>query len=248
MALIWRKDIDGVRYEVRSAGRSRRLYTDGVFHSQHHPEQLLTGTVWDRMLLAAFLAPPGSVRRVLVLGVGGGTVIRQLRRFVAPERIVGVELNPVHLALGRRFFALSGAELELHRADARQWLHAYDGPPFDLIIEDLYGEHAGEPQRAVAADRHWFATLRRHLSAQGVLAMNFVHIDELAASAYYSNRRVAGAFASVFRLDGPVDHNAVAVFTRRSATSRELRRRLESVPELDPRRKTGRLSYRIRKI
>lgn len=101
MAILWQKTIKDTRYEVRTAGQTRRLYTDGVFHSQFNPEHEVTGGVWDVLMLPAFFYPPETIKRVLVLGVGGGAVIHQLQRYIKPEEIIGVELNPVHIMLAK---------------------------------------------------------------------------------------------------------------------------------------------------
>ena len=110
MAILWQKQQAGVLYEVRIAGNSRRLYTDGVFHSQYNPNTPVTGSVWDLLMLPAFFYPPNTIKRILVLGVGGGTIIQLLKRFVNPETITGVELNPVHLYVAKRFFKLGSGE------------------------------------------------------------------------------------------------------------------------------------------
>ena len=73
MALIWETEQDGVRYEVRRAGQTLRLYANGVQHSEFHPKRLLTGSVWDLLWLPALLHEPARFRRVLVLGLGGGS-------------------------------------------------------------------------------------------------------------------------------------------------------------------------------
>ncbi len=80
MAIVWSKKVAETRYEVRSAGSPLRLYTDGVFHSQYNPEQLLTGHVWDLLMLPAFFYPKNTIKRVLVLGVGGGAVVAYVTR------------------------------------------------------------------------------------------------------------------------------------------------------------------------
>ncbi len=249
VALLWHKTVKGVLYEVRSAGRARRLYTDGVFHSQYNPARPVTSGVWDLLLLPAFLHPPERVRRVLVLGVGGGTVIRQLRHFLAPEAIVGVELNPVHLSVARRFFGVRSQHAALHLADARRWVADYDGMPFDYIIDDLYGEDEGEPVRAVEANRHWAQALLRCLAPQGTLVSNFVAAHELRASAYRASARVRRHFDTAFRLSTPQNENAVGAFVRApGASSAVLRARLTAVPALNPGRRTCRLRYRIQRL
>jgi len=248
MAVIWQKTRGGTLYQVRSAGRTRRLYTNGVLHSQFNPGQIVTGSVWDLLMLPAFFFPAGSLRRVLVLGVGGGAVIRQLMRLAAPAEIVGVELNPVHLSVARRFFGLRRRGVALHLGDAGQWLAAYQGPPFDLIVDDLYGDRDGEPVRAVPADAVWFEHLLAHLGSQGALVANFVCPEEFRGCGYFSSEPLARRFKSAFQLTEPHAHNVVGAFLRREATSRSLRQRLRTEPLLDPDRRSTRLRYRIRRI
>lgn len=78
MAVVWEQEQDGVLYQVRNHGASLRLYANGIQHSEFHPERLVTGSVWDLLWLPALLQPPESVRRVLVLGLGGGSLIPPL--------------------------------------------------------------------------------------------------------------------------------------------------------------------------
>ena len=47
MAIVWQDTRDGTHYQVRTAGKTLRLYTDGVLHSQYNPVKRLTGSVWD---------------------------------------------------------------------------------------------------------------------------------------------------------------------------------------------------------
>ena len=246
MAILWEKQVDGVHYEVRRAGRTRRFYTNGVFHSQYNPANPVTGHVWDLLMVPAFFYAVGSVRRVLVLGVGGGAVIGLLHRFVVPDAVVGVELNPLHLFVARRFFGVGRQSARLVRADAVKWIRDYRGPPFDMIVDDLFGELNGEPVRAVEMNVRWFQSLLKHLSHQGMIVANFTSAQALRSCAYYSSRRLAGRFAGVFQLTTPADENAVGVFLRRPSSTRALRANLRATPGLNPDLKTSRLSYRVR--
>jgi spermidine synthase len=248
MAILWQKRSNGALYEVRSAGRTRRLYTDGIFHSQFNPANPVTGSVWDLLLLPAFFHRPEALRRVLVLGVGGGAVVRQLLHFIRPETVVGVELEPLHLQVARRFFGLRRKGVALHCADARAWVHSYGGPPFDLVIEDLFGGLNGEPVRAIAADTAWFDALGRLLALDGTLVMNFPTAGALRECAYCADKAVRRRWRSAFRLTNSKDENAVGAFLRTPAQSRTLRTRLSTIPTLDPRRKSSRLDYRIRRL
>lgn len=247
MAILWSKQEGGTRYEVRSAGNSRRLYTNGVFHSQYNPTHPVTGSVWDLLMLPAFFHPQ-KVRRILVLGVGGGAVIRQLNHFLSPERIVGVELNPVHLAVARDYFEVEAENVQLHQADAIRWVKQYRGPAFDLIIDDLFSDNGGDPQRAIEASRPWMLQLYKRLTAAGTLVINFGSDEELRGCAWFEDNSVHGKFPEAFKLTTPLYENAIGAFLRRPATSLELQKHLSGWPELNSAKSRCRLNYIIRRM
>lgn len=246
MAVIWSKRRNGVRYEVRSHGRTLRLYTDGVFHSSYNPARPVTGGVWDLLMMPAFFRPPGSVRRVLLLGVGGGTVIRQLRQFVRPQEIVGVDLDPVHLEIARRFFGAAGDDVRLEQTDATAWLER-DRSRYDLVIDDLFGARDGEPVRAVEADARWCRLLRARTAKGGAIALNCISPAELSRCGFLRDERLRAAFPGRFRLRAERDENAVGIFLPRAAEATELRRNLLAVPGLNPRRER-RLGFSVSRL
>ncbi len=229
MAVLWNKTVDEVTYEVRSAGRTRRLYTNGVFHSQHHPARPFAGGVWDGLMLPAFFAETGSIKRVLVLGAGGGAVLHLLQRHIQPDVIKAIELNPIHVQLAKEFFDITPDLAELIQADAVSWLEQYQGEKFDLIIEDLFAEQDGEPQRAVAANRQWMQLLHEQLSPQGILVMNFTEPADLKNSAALSYRKINRLFSAVYQLSIPGYDNVMGVFMRQPASAAKLRKNLYAV-------------------
>ena len=246
MAVVWKNKVNGDVYEVRNAGKTLRLYTNGVFHTQYNPEQPLTGHVWDLLMLPAFFYPQDKIQRVLVLGVGGGAVIQMLKRFVKPGKIVGVELNPVHLTIARHFFNLKGEDVHLYQDDAVNWVKNYKGKKFDLIIEDLFSEKDGEPVPAITANGVWFNQLLRHLSKDGVIVRNFVDKEELKNCSALTSKTVGKKFHSIFQLTTVFNENFVGAFVRNKVTSQQLRKRLVNTPGLNPTLKTSRLRYQIR--
>lgn len=245
--MIWRVESGGTRYEVRSHGATRRLLSDGVFHSAWNPRSGLTGRTWDLFLPAAFTLAERP-RRVLVLGIGAGTALLQYRRFFDPRTLVGVDLNPLHIDIGRRFFGLDEARATLFEADARDWVAGWHGAPFDLVIEDLYGHVDGAPRRAVPMNASWADALARLVAPGGALVANFISGRELLGCAQLSLPRARAGYASGFRVWGPRDHNVVAVFCRRKTSAAEVRDRLRRVAALDDRRSGGALRYFMRRL
>jgi spermidine synthase len=129
--------------------------------------------VWDLLSLPS-LCIPTPPKKVLVLGVAGGTVIHQLCKMHTLARIIGIELDATHIQLAKDYFQLEYPKLELIQADARKWLESCDDR-FDYIVDDIFTHAEGDPERPYAADRSWSRLLAQHLAINGTLVQN--HID-----------------------------------------------------------------------
>ena len=248
MAILWQKTVDGTQYEVRQAGNSVRLYTDGVFHSQYNPQHSVTRSVWDLLMLPAFFQEPKNIQRVLVLGVGGGSVIHLLNRYVNPQEIVGVEISSVHLAIAKKYFGVNYKNTRLHRGDAIAWLDNYQGPPFDMIIDDLFGEVDGEGVRAIPLNAKWLTLLRKHTTKNGIIVANMVDRQSLIQSALYSNKSIAKAFKSVFQLSMPQYENLVTAFLKQPSQPATLRKSIKQIKGLNIPSGPDKLSFKIKQI
>ena len=248
MAVVLQESINGIIHEVRSAGNSVRLYTDGVFHSQYNPAYPAGGHVWDLLMLPVFFIEPEKVRRILVLGAGGGAVMRQLAYFSTASEIVGIDNNQWHLSAARKYFGIRGYPFRLHAADAVQWVSHYAGERFDLVIDDLYGEHKGEPERAVDTNEQWFDRLGSLLTRNGILVINFLDHQSLIRSGWPRSPGTRKLFPSAFRLNMDNYENIIGVFCKRPKGLSNFNRRLRAYPELDRRRKTCKLKFIIRNL
>ena len=248
MAVIWQKKIDGSLYQVRSAGKTRRLYTNGICHSEFNPDRVVTGSIWDLLVLPAFFHTHLAPARILMLGVGGGASILQLHHLLEGPTVVGVELNPVHLELAQRFFDIDTIPARLYQAEAGEWLQNYKGAAFDLIIDDLFTNEGKEPVRSVSADSDWFALLSRHLAEDGKLVLNFASSEEFKRAAYFINKRVNRNFKQAFRFSNPQLDNIVGAFIQRESSSTELRENLRANPLLGRALQNRQLRYHVRDV
>lgn len=199
-------------------------------------------------MLPALFYPASTIQRVLVLGVGGGAVIQMLRHYVEPEKIVGVELDAEHLYVARRFFKLKGHDVELVHADALDWIKYYQGPAFDMIVEDLFSEQDGEPVRVMKANAQWFKMMLSQLSDNGVLVSNFIDKLDIAQSAVFSNQSINNRFSSIYQFTSSYNENFVAAFFKRPMNTRLFHKCLSETPGLNPKLKTSRLRFKLRKL
>lgn len=244
MALIWKHTAGKRHYEIRTAGRSIRLYTNGVLHSQYHPDLVFNGGVWDLLGLPVLWRADRFLSGVLLLGLGGGAVVRQLHDLVRWDRFVAIERNPVHIEIARRFFGLDAVPAELVELEADRWMKSYAGDGFDLIIDDLFSDHLGEPRRAVSFSREWYRRLSEMLSDRGILVVNFADGAELQRR-LKKIRVLRRDFETAYQLTVPTYGNAVAVFLRERRTPDELAEALKTV---SPRRRRARLRYQLEKL
>ena len=224
MAVEWERVTKATHYQVRSAGGSVRLYTNGVFHSQWNPSSVLSGALWDLLGLPLAAVPQAvpAAQSVLVLGVGGGAVIRQLEALFAPARIVGVELDQLHLQIARRWFGLASRPgVELHHGDAIRWVAEHQQAQFDLVIDDLFGHHGGEANRTVPFKRDWARNLSRCVRDDGILVVNHGDRHELLDGA--RQLRSLG-WPERYSWSHPAYENRIGIFSRQPLDSRAWRR------------------------
>lgn len=246
MAVIYSRNVGGTRYEIRSAGRSVRLYTNGVLHTQYNPRHPATGGVWDLLALPAAALP--SLRRVLLLGVGGGAAVHLLRHWFPGVDITGVDLNHLHLSLARRFFDLRHQDVRLVEADARTFVENYRGEAFDLVIEDLFGHGEGEPERAFEANRAWCRKLQHLLAPCGALVINTLSRKQLRQCAVVHDPGLRRLFPGQLCMTLPAYENVVGAFFRKPLTPKALRDAIRAQTLLAKLEKTGKLRHRIHRI
>lgn len=232
-------------YEVRIAGKTRRLYTNSVHHSQYNPGRIISNGIWDLLMIPSFFYPQGKINRVLVLGVGGGSVLHLLQNYIQPAEIIGIELNPVHLYVAKKFFGVQKNVATLIEDDAIDWMMRYDGAPFDMIIDDLYGDEDGEPKRAVKLTASWLDVLNRSLAVNGMLVFNTIGPRELKDSAYYSNVRIRRLFKACYRLSLPFYDNCIGVYLKTDSSVRLLRKHIRQINDAKARRELEKLDFRV---
>ena len=135
---------DVVVTEDRSGVRTLRFGVRGAPQSRFdpsRPDSLLLSYVRATMIGLAYLEDP---RRVLVVGLGGGSIPRALHRWY-PEAIIDVvELDPVVVEVAKAWFGVEeDSRLRLEVADGRSFVEAAGvrgDAPYDLVVLDAFDE------------------------------------------------------------------------------------------------------------
>jgi spermidine synthase len=132
-----------------------------------HPERLVF--VYDRMMLVAMALAPQATS-VLLLGLGGGGMVRHLSSFFPQCALTIVERDPLTLDLARRHFLI---DQEVEIADAVE-IVGRSPAAYDVVMVDLYD--AGG--LTVDEDGFW-EDCRAALKPGGCLAINWAgFLDE----------------------------------------------------------------------
>src|SRR4029078_891221 len=88
---------------------------------------------YSRLMSIAAIFPQ-DIRRVLLLGLGAGSIAVYLHRFVPEAAIDAVELDPGVIEVAKKYFGLrETANFRLIPGDARMFLNPHP-EPCDLIL------------------------------------------------------------------------------------------------------------------
>lgn len=98
---------------------------------------------YSRLLAGALAAWPGHIQdrepRVLIIGLGAGTMARHIHRAYPGGETTAVELDPAVAAFAARYFGVSAEVAKIVVMDGRKYLEK-NTKKFDIIILDAFGE------------------------------------------------------------------------------------------------------------
>lgn len=152
--------------KVVEVGDERRLMVGDLVQSVNLGRRPIDHKVWGRL---AKLADPRPNLRVLILGLGAGTVAQLLSRRLKSSRIIGVEIDPQIVAIGREFFDLGKLKnLQVVIANARSYV-GQSSDVYDFIVVDTY---RGSAFPRLLSGPSFLGRLRRILNVRGRLVFN----------------------------------------------------------------------------
>lgn len=136
---------------------------------------------------------------ILILGFGGGSVAKILRKKFKYSRIVGVEIDPVMLEMGKKYLGVSEIEANVYLDDAFDWLIKNKGEKFDLIVVDVY---KGKFFPRKFESDEFLDVIKSFLSKDGFLVVNKLYTSDLDVrkSALKFGEKLEKSFSKVTRL------------------------------------------------
>jgi spermidine synthase len=159
--VIVREQADGVRELL--------FEHNGAIQSAYRParpnELVLAYTQTTMSALAVVQRP----QRMLIIGLGGGSMAKFLHRRFPQAHIDAVELDPMVVDVARRYFGLVEDErLRVHVGDGRAFIEK-SAQRYDIIFLDAFGP---DSIPRTLTTREFLEAVRNHLSQDGVVAAN----------------------------------------------------------------------------
>ncbi|OGD63711.1 hypothetical protein A2160_03435 [Candidatus Beckwithbacteria bacterium RBG_13_42_9] len=126
------------------------------------------GNIWDKGLREV-ISCQLPVNSILILGLGGGTVAQLVAAHWPAANIIGIEIDPVMIQLGKKYFDLDKLlKLRIIEADAIKYV-ASCHEKFDLILIDLYRGEKVEPK---SESPEFLKSLKSILATPGEVIVN----------------------------------------------------------------------------
>jgi len=148
------------------------------------PHQLVMKNLQYLMGILLFMPAP---QKILLLGVGGGSLIQFFRHYLPQSHITAVDFDHKLLQLAHQQMLLPQASPQLSYAiaDARQFI-ADSTQQYDLIVVDIF-DGSQSPKWLLQDD--FTRQLQGCLSSQGALAYNLLIHSETMFSTFYKRLR-----------------------------------------------------------
>ena len=184
---------------------------------------------YARGMFATYLYQPDP-RRVLIVGLGGGAMVRFLTHYEPQVQIDAVEIDPAVVRLADQYFGVrTGGNVRVHTADAVTFVESV-AEGYDLILMDAFlrpssdTDTTGVPTRLKTLE--FLGRLKRALAPGGVVAFNINEHDSMADDI----AAVAAAFGQVAVYRCPPSDNKVVIATEGGiATDDEVRARIAAL-------------------
>jgi len=149
--------------------RTLRFKPNGVRQSvikPGDPDHIELAYLRTMLVGLAFQPEPA---RVLVIGLGGGTLPQFLHFYYPETAIDAVDIDPVVIHVAENYFGFREDELmKIHRADGKRFIDNCRNP-YDIIFLDAFGAD-GIPPHLTTND--FFSSVSRALRPTGVVVAN----------------------------------------------------------------------------
>lgn len=154
--------INGLVVVEEGAGLTRRLTVAGITQSGG-----VVGKVWQDPLDLVKSKKP-KVDTCLILGLGTGTIAKNVCDLWPNVSITGVELDPVVVGMGQKYFGLNDLNIKVVIDDANAFT-IRSKEKFDIVLFDVY---VGNRVPKVFSNENYIKSIKKLLKGKGIIVFN----------------------------------------------------------------------------
>ena len=169
--ILLERDSPYHRLYVSDNGDVRYLRADNIWHTMmYNNDPQGRGLPYTDYMDLAFLYQP-SIKNVLVIGLGGGTLPKRLVRDYRHLSVDAVEIDADVVKIAKKYFSVQeGPRLKIYNVDGRQFLRRSKAK-YDLIILDAY---YADTVPFFLCTQEFFTIVKDHLAPGGVFVANTI--------------------------------------------------------------------------
>lgn len=155
----------GARIQIIKKGPAKELIYNNTIFSRIEEGKLLTHSYWDYFLpLPSLFSKP----RILIIGLGGGTIPYQMESIYKDARIDVVESDETIISMYRSFIG-SSLRSNIILGDGLEYMEAHD-KEYDIVVLDAYID---DKMPDIFFSDRFVAAASKSIKERGVLAINY---------------------------------------------------------------------------
>jgi len=196
-----------------------------------HPEELQLGYSRSIFISLLFRRPQ---EQVLIVGLGGGGMVRFLNQKLPETQVDAVEIDPVVVKIAADYFGTdNGPNTSIYTEDAFVFLKEPHGP-YDVIYMDAFLKPPTESGLKELQQRLktvvFLQDVKARLEPEGLVAINLIETDDSTESDLEALRE---AFAQVYVFGVPGTYNLAVIASQNPEriSAEELRARAAALDE-----------------
>ena len=174
----------------KSLGFGTYIQADGLTQSGGIVTDIWKGT------LKKVKSKKGQVKSALILGLGGGTVVKLIQKNWPDSKITGIDIDPAIVELGKKYLGLDKDRVEIIIGNAYQKSEELKSKneKFDLVIVDLYN---GDKFPKEFESIYYIQLMRTVLSGNGIVIFNRLYYKEKKILAEQFGEKLKKSFGKV---------------------------------------------------
>lgn len=134
---------------------------------------------------------PLSINHCLILGLGGGSAAKLVKKFWPEAKITGVDIDPVMVELGKKYLGLSKINVVIE--DAKKFVTNCK-EKYDLVLVDTY---LGDKYPKKFESDEFLKSVRRLLFNGGIAVFNRLYFGEKRPKAVKFGKKLEKVFGKV---------------------------------------------------